>query len=215
MSITQRNSESPEHALRLLGNWFKNRVEKNYTISDAFEISKKATMPIHRVSTDNDYEDAKSYSLMYFSIERHEQKAQTFFTQLYSPLEALSEGLEVDGIKLEQVPEEIRHKYYNPFLKPCEELGKFVNKVRKKSLESFTEDLPYSEIDKIFKNTFKNSANFAKIYNNLASSALLSLTPSVINKEIPQDEFQETQRILKATEPFINQVLKKVFRDLD
>ena len=206
--------KSREYALERLDQWYADKFRRNYTNEVAAEFLNQITESIRDKMGESELESLLNEVSRHFSREEEIKNAQKYFSQMYASMEAMEEGLSVDGHTIDEIPEAHREEYLDPLFKEFEKMGEFVRLVREVSNQDLSREVSDEDINKAFIDIFGDHKGLSKFYQKYIEGAKYYLSLVLREGEIQKEAFDRTissLEIAKEKAPYLNEI---VFGDI-
>jgi hypothetical protein len=204
---------SKEYALSKLDEWFSDRIDSKYTPEIAEEITERVCKSIESRLGDL-YIGLLGNIRAKFSRAHQIKVANSKFSKDYAILEALIEGLEVDGVSTDIFPESERREYIDPLFDQLGIYRKFVDRVRMTANQDHRKEITARDIDVAFIDTFGDHLGFTDLclsYARALPQTVDYLTRTEKNNKELFEIINIGIEIEKEIAPYINE---KIFGDL-
>ena len=162
--------KSREYVLERLDQWYSDRFRKYYTYEFGAEIAERMNESV-KERKDFKFNLEKIIPMVEkrYSREAQIKEAEEYFTQAYSTMEGMAEGMPIEGETIDDIPKGTREEYFDPMFEQFGKLTEFVEYVRKTANEDITKELTDEDINKGFLNTFGGHEGFSEFVESYIS----------------------------------------------
>jgi hypothetical protein len=200
--------EEKEVVLRLLDNWYLQKIEKNYTK----ELEEELLCWLNEELQDRDEIRVlfEKYELdkIILSKEAQLQVAANYFSTIYKA-PSLLELLFLSS----NFSPAVKREYIDPLIERIKNIKEFINEVFIFAHKKGYNNLTHEDIDLVFRSVFGGIEGFVNLWMAFLDSALILLDLGrSIGADYPQelDKLLEIVEVLKPKLPFI---ISKIFGD--
>jgi hypothetical protein len=165
--------KSPEYVLGVLDEWYYNIIKSTYTKKDEDDMIRLTLKSFEGIVSDSEMNELKSIVSKLSSVESQVEASKNCFSQGHATLEAITNGLKIKVMSIDDIPEGVRKEYLDPIFYFYDKMNKFVEYVRKKADENFPNDLNNNDINSSFLEVFKSQEEYVRFIVNMLNSSFI------------------------------------------